>query len=564
MSEFFANFHFLRPWLLLLLIFPFGFFGYALAGGVRGSGWEKVCDSELLSYLLIKNKNGGRRFARFLFLLGLTAGIIASAGPAWKEKIKPSLAVQNPLMILLNMSSDMQYNDISPSRLERAKIEIAELLGQIPDVESGLIVYSDEPFMISPLSKDPALIINLLGAVNPDIMPVNGDRTDRAIDLAVERIRAAGFNSGNIVIFAAEGGVDEALALEATEKAAAKNIKVSAMAMSESGSTALLKMTQAGEGRYEKISAMSASEIASFIKSTLSNTPGESKNTASDWEDSGYYLMFVSILCFLLMFRKGILGIVLVFATFSNVSAGWWFSDSYEAQNLFDNGNFAEAAAKFEDPAWQGAARYRNGDYEAAAESFAKVEGVEGAYNHANALAKSGKIEEAIAEYEAVLEQQPDHEDAKFNLEYLKQQQDQQQQQNQNQQQNQDQNQEQSNPQNQSGGGDNGDNNEEQQPEDQEADSQPSEGQDRQDDHQDKQSPENVQEQNQPAGKEQDEAEKQDQNMATAGQEKEESDQQYDEEIQAREQRFRDIPEDTGGLLRAFIRKEYNKNRYGE
>ena len=37
---------------------------------------------------------------------------------------------------------------------------------------------------------------------------------------------------------------------------------------------------------------------------------------------------------------------------------------------------------------------------------------------------------------------------------------------------------------------------------------------------------------------------------------------EYDEKIQARAQQYREIPEDAGGLLRAFIRKEYELNRY--
>ena len=37
-----------------------------------------------------------------------------------------------------------------------------------------------------------------------------------------------------------------------------------------------------------------------------------------------------------------------------------------------------------------------------------------------------------------------------------------------------------------------------------------------------------------------------------------------DEKAQAKEQQYREIPEDVGGLLRAFIYKEYMKNRYGE
>ena len=71
------------------------------------------------------------------------------------------------------------------------------------------------------------------------------------------------------------------------------------------------------------------------------------------------------------------------------------------------------------------------GDYDKALEEYSKGQGETALYNQGNALAKSGKIEEAIAKYEEVLEQNPNHEDAKFNLEYLKQQQQQNQQQNQ-------------------------------------------------------------------------------------------------------------------------------------
>ena len=50
---------------------------------------------------------------------------------------------------------------------------------------------------------------------------------------------------------------------------------------------------------------------------------------------------------------------------------------------------------------------------------------------------------------------------------------------------------------------------------------------------------------------------------AAAGEEKNDRDGEgYSEAAQAREQQFRDIPEDAGGLLRAFILKEYQKNRY--
>ena len=162
MSEFWSEFHFLRPWWLLLLIIPVMFYWRYFKGQNNHSAWEKICDKRLLDYLLIKGSASVRKFVAWVVMGGICAAIIAAAGPSWKKIEIPSLAAENPLMILLNMSSDMKETDLKPSRLERAKYKIIDLLTQTPDIQSGLIVYSNEPFLISPLTDDAKIIINLM------------------------------------------------------------------------------------------------------------------------------------------------------------------------------------------------------------------------------------------------------------------------------------------------------------------------------------------------------------------------------------------------------------------
>ncbi|MEZ5450937.1 MAG: tetratricopeptide repeat protein [Thiolinea sp.] len=69
----------------------------------------------------------------------------------------------------------------------------------------------------------------------------------------------------------------------------------------------------------------------------------------------------------------------------------------------------------------------RAGDY-ARAESLYAQATLDGLYNYGNALARQGKLAEAIAAYDQVLAQNPEHEDARYNRDLLKQQQEQQQQ----------------------------------------------------------------------------------------------------------------------------------------
>lgn len=81
--------------------------------------------------------------------------------------------------------------------------------------------------------------------------------------------------------------------------------------------------------------------------------------------------------------------------------------------------SFSAHASSYEAD-WEGVKAYRAGDYIKAADYFKGGQGKDARYNLGNALAKSGRIEAAIAAYESFLKDYPGDADAKFNLDYLK------------------------------------------------------------------------------------------------------------------------------------------------
>ena len=587
MSEFWHNFHLLRPWVLLFLLIPFYFYWRYFRGLRNTSSWEKVCDKNLLDYLLIKGSSVQRRLILYCGFIGFIGAILAASGPTWNKREIPNLSPENPVMILLNLSTDMAERDLTPSRLARAKFEISDLLQDLTAAQTGLIVYTDEPFLISPITDDRRLIENLLPVLEYNIMPTNGDRPDRAIELAVSKLKAAGYAKGNIVLFTSDIGQRLDLALEAAAQAKAEGYEVSVAAVTKGDSERLRLVAQKGGGIMIPVSAGDA-DIAALgqrLNQDVDSELKKSENLRSAWDDYGYYLTILPLLCALYFFRKGILVIVLFLGVVSEAQAGFFLNNNQEGLRAFNRNDYAAAAQKFERSDWKGSALYRQGDYAAAAAEFAKQKGTEALYNQGNALAKSGKIDEAIQKYEEVLKEAPDHQDAKFNLDYLKQQQQNQQNQSSSQQdQKKDQQQQQdrdqqSSPQNQ------------QQQSDQEqsqsaADQNQSEKQPDQDQPQKNQNQDGENEPDQSdnnSNSEQDQQNKNDQSPSSAEQDQQapapkpedkpegktpaqlqkgEQDPKYNEEVQAREQQYREIPEDPGGLLRAFIRKEYQKNRY--
>ena len=85
MIEFLQNFHFLRPWLLLLLLVPLAFYMKKIRFGTNTSSWENVCDENLLNFLLVKEGNRRKISLSKYFYIGLITMILSIAGPTWKK-----------------------------------------------------------------------------------------------------------------------------------------------------------------------------------------------------------------------------------------------------------------------------------------------------------------------------------------------------------------------------------------------------------------------------------------------------------------------------------------------
>ncbi|MBE6444936.1 MAG: VWA domain-containing protein [Alphaproteobacteria bacterium] len=569
MTEWYTTFHFLRPWWLLLALVPLWWLFKSFKSGTNKSSWEKIVDARLLKYLLVKGSSKQRQITSWLAGIGMLFAIVAVAGPSWVKEEIPALEAENPLMIALNLSSDMQEKDVTPSRLNRAKFKIKDIVSSLKNSQIGFMVYSGEPFIISPFSDDGQIISNLLSAISYNIMPINGDRIDRAIDLAVSSFAASGYIKGEILLITSDAGQGLEQAITSAKKALANGYKTNVFVINSQNVEKLKMISDAGGGKYIQLSGddNDVSEIIGLVDKPSSDFK-QSKNWQSVWLDYGYYLLFVPLLCCLYFFRKGILVIGFLFWT-TSANASFFLNDNQEGLMAFNNSDFATASQKFKDSEWKGASDYRQGNFETAYKEFAKKSDVRSLYNQGNALAKGGKIDEAIAKYEEVLKVDDKHEDAKFNLEYLKQQKKQQEQQ-QNQQQ-QEQKEQQQNQDQQSGASgspqDNTDQQNQEKPQDDsKSGKQNQEQEQNSDSNNDTKEDENKNSQNrpQPVGEDKSDNKNEQEKPQTGGtiQQGNEKDKEYDEEIQARAQQYREIPEDPGGLLRAFIRREYERNRY--
>lgn len=441
MSEALQQFHFLRPWwLLALCVLPL-LIGVALRRHGARDQLSRLVDPELLPFLL-KGHEVRRRASPWLLAAGWMVATLAMAGPTWSRVAQPLYAKRAAQVVAVSMSQRMLARDVTPSRLDRARYKVRDLLAANRDGLNALIAYAGEAFVVAPLTSDGSALNDLLDALAPDTMPVDGDDAAQAIDKGVALIRDAKAGGGSLVLVTDDA--DDA-AKAAAAKALAEGVRVSVLGMgtsqggpvplSDNGfqrddqggvllarrhDDALRALAASGGGQYVPMTDDDRDVRALAGELTTSGPATLAADLHGDeWQDRGPWLLLLLLPVAAASFRRGwlmMLAIALLPLTpgTSHASA-WsdlWQRPDQQAAAALQQGDAKRAQAVARDPSWRGAAAYRAGDYASASHDLHDLPGTDAQYNLGNALAKQGNYQAALDAYDRALKADPHNADA--------------------------------------------------------------------------------------------------------------------------------------------------------
>ena len=163
------------------------------------SAWEAVVDHELQPYV-IEGEPSSAQFGPWLVLIAWVLSVILLAGPVWKQQDVPVFQAEQAEVIVFDLSRSMRSDDLRPDRLTRARFKLIDLLRRSEGRQTGLIAFTERPYVISPLTEDATTIEAFVPSLAPDVMPVQGSRLDLAIEQAVTLLGQAQVKQGHIVV----------------------------------------------------------------------------------------------------------------------------------------------------------------------------------------------------------------------------------------------------------------------------------------------------------------------------------------------------------------------------
>ena len=274
-------------YLYLLLLILLLVAGHYLTNYLRIKRLKRYGDMELLKALM-PDVSKYRPEVKFWLMAGALALLIVTlARPQFGTKVDTRKRQGIEAIIAMDISNSMLAQDVTPSRLDKAKMLVSSIVDQMTDDKIGLIVYAGEAYTQLPITSDYVSAKMFLETISPSLITTQGTDIKQAIDLAMKSFTPNQDVSKAIFVIT-DGEDNEGGAVEMAREAAKHGIKVyvlgiglpegapipmpgaSGYMLDQSGNTVISKLNEqmcreiaeAGQGAYIYVDNSSSAQTA--------------------------------------------------------------------------------------------------------------------------------------------------------------------------------------------------------------------------------------------------------------------------------------------------------------
>ncbi len=204
-----------------------------------------------------------RVWKSILFLAGVVFVLLSLLRPQWGYHWEDMKRRGSDIVIVLDVSKSMLAEDIKPSRLERAKQKIKDLVGMMEGDRVGLVAFAGTAFIQCPLTLDYGALSMFLDYADTDLIPLPGTAIARAIKEAVKVFEPSGSSkAGRAIILITDGEDHEDDPIKAAEEAKKESIRIYTIGIGqESGAPIPVSGEEGGGFKKDKSGSLVISKL---------------------------------------------------------------------------------------------------------------------------------------------------------------------------------------------------------------------------------------------------------------------------------------------------------------
>ena len=221
---------FRHDWVLFLLVIQllFWIFLYFKKDSQR-SALSKTND-EVYSFLVRKINLDSIAIKNRLVFLGLFFLTIAASGPQIGTRVRPVERKGVDLVIVLDTSKSMDANDVTPSRLSKAKLELNKLIKTLNGDRVAIIVFAGSSHLYLPLTTDYEAALLFLNEIETDMIPNQGTSLSSALNTALTAFTEE-LEKFKVVLLVTDGEDHEGEAIDVAKRATMAGMIINTVAV---------------------------------------------------------------------------------------------------------------------------------------------------------------------------------------------------------------------------------------------------------------------------------------------------------------------------------------------
>lgn len=212
-------------WLWALALVPVAGLLLMFAARRRRRALESFGESALVTKLTHTVNLAARRWKSAMLLGGLVFLVVALARPQFGTRVETVRSQGQDIMVAIDLSTSMLAEDVSPSRLERARLATLRLMSNLDGDRIGLVAFAGSAFVQSPLTVDYSAAGMFLNAMHPDLMPSQGTDLGAALRVSLDALDQ-GAREARVVVLVTDGEHLEGDFEEVLERAVDSGVQV--------------------------------------------------------------------------------------------------------------------------------------------------------------------------------------------------------------------------------------------------------------------------------------------------------------------------------------------------